>query len=176
MTSSSRRQAIMEFLINTNQAVSATTLANIFDVSRQIIVGDIALLRASGNDILATPRGYILQTSKDLPNNKLIKTIACKHTNYDSTSEEIYSIIEHGAALINVIVEHPIYGQISAQLSIYSKYDADEFLKKYRMSNVVPLSDLTEGIHLHTIECDDLEQFERVKDALIEKGILLDNE
>lgn len=175
MTSYNRRESILEVLRNSDQAVSATTLANLYEVSRQIIVGDIALLRASGNDILATPRGYVYKTESDPSSNGIIKTIACKHTDYDSTADEIYTIIENGAQLLDVIVEHPLYGQISGQLSISSKYDADEFLEKFSMSNVVPLSELTEGIHLHTIECESLDQFERIKKILLDKGILLDN-
>lgn len=56
MRAEERRQAIRELLQRAKQPVSATALAAQFSVSRQIIVGDIALLRAAGADISATPR------------------------------------------------------------------------------------------------------------------------
>ena len=46
----------MELLSRADAPMSATTIAGLFSVSRQIIVGDIALLRAGGVQILATAR------------------------------------------------------------------------------------------------------------------------
>ena len=63
MRAEERRQAIRELLQNSKQPVSASVLAARFAVSRQIIVGDIALLRAAGADISATPRGYVILLS-----------------------------------------------------------------------------------------------------------------
>ena len=55
-----RRRAVAQILEEAEGPVSAAALARRFSVSRQIIVGDVALLRAGGADILATPRGYLL--------------------------------------------------------------------------------------------------------------------
>ena len=55
-----RRQAVNQVLEEAGGPVSATALAKQFSVSRQIIVGDVALLRAAGEESLATPRGYVL--------------------------------------------------------------------------------------------------------------------
>lgn len=174
MTSNERRDAIIEILKNTEQAVSATTLATKFDVSRQIIVGDIALVRAAGVDIIATPRGYLLQAPTMINHSKIVRTIACKHHEHDTLADELYTIVDHGGSILDVIVEHPIYGQISGQLQISTRYEVDEFLRQIITSNVVPLSDLTDGIHLHTIECDNEEQYNRILQSLSSKNILLD--
>ena len=57
MTAAQRRSAIYAQLTQASAPVSATTFAQRFSVSRQVIVGDIALLRAEGHSITATPRG-----------------------------------------------------------------------------------------------------------------------
>ena len=56
-SAAARRAAIGEILAQARAPVSAAALARRLAVSRQIIVGDVALLRAAGADILATPRG-----------------------------------------------------------------------------------------------------------------------
>ena len=55
-----RKDNIIQKLQSTDSPVSASSLAKEFGVSRQIIVGDIAILRAEGHDISSTPRGYVL--------------------------------------------------------------------------------------------------------------------
>ena len=78
MTSSQRREQIKQVLSQAAGPISASTLAARFQVSRQIIVGDIALLRAADVDISATPRGYILQGKPaPLPGSRY--TVACLH-------------------------------------------------------------------------------------------------
>ena len=59
MTASERRQQIARLLSASQAPISATTLSQELGVSRQIIVGDIALLRAAGQEITATARGYV---------------------------------------------------------------------------------------------------------------------
>ena len=49
-----RREKIIQKLKTSEKPISATTFAKIFDVSRQVIVQDVALLRANGNSIIST--------------------------------------------------------------------------------------------------------------------------
>ncbi len=170
MDAAQRRQGILEILKQSAQPVSASTIANRFAVSRQIIVGDIALLRASNIAISATPRGYILNDNNGSTDD-IVRTIACRHSR-DNLAEELYTIVDNGCGLIDVIVEHAVYGQISGQLHIFSRYDADCFLKKLAKDHASPLCDLTGGVHLHTISCQSEEAYERVLSQLDEKGIL----
>lgn len=170
MDAAQRRQEILEFLKQNNQPVSASKIASRFGVSRQIIVGDIALLRASNIAISATPRGYILDDNDD-STNQCTHTIACKH-NRDNLAEELYTIVDNGCGLIDVIVEHAVYGQISGRLHIFSRYDADNFIKKLSKDQALPLCDLTGGVHLHTISYPSEESYQRVLSQLKEKDIL----
>lgn len=172
MDATQRRQEIIEILKQSSQPVSASTIANRFSVSRQIIVGDIALLRASNVAISATPRGYIFVDGSS-GTNDILRTIACKHSS-DSLAQELYAIIDNGCGLIDVIVEHAVYGQISGQLHIFSRYDADCFLEKLAKDHASPLCDLTGGIHLHTISCQSEEAYKRVLSELKTKGILFE--
>lgn len=172
MEASQRRQGILEILKLSSQPVSASTIANRFAVSRQVIVGDIALLRASNVAISATPRGYILVDNSGNTSD-IVRTIACRHGR-GNLAEEMYTIVDNGCALIDVIVEHAVYGQISGQLHIFSRYDVDCFIEKLEKEHAMPLSDLTGGVHLHTISCPSEIAYERTLSELKVKGILFE--
>lgn len=173
MQTSKRREQILNTLLQSDRPISATSLASLFQVSRQVIVGDIALLRASGNDISATPRGYLYVKEDDMKTPfGYVGMIACKHTN-SKLLEELYTVVDNGGCLIDVTIEHAIYGQISGALAIHSRYDANLFAERVREGAGKPLSDLTEGIHLHRIGCKDHSTFLRIENALSKKGIAL---
>lgn len=168
MESSERRELVLNLIKESKRPVSASALAKQAAVSRQIIVGDVALLRAAGHRIIATPRGYVCETSRQ---QGLVKTIAVEH-DAEQMMDEIYTIVDLGGTLIDVIVEHPLYGQLSGQLHIASRYDAEQFYKKVCENRAKPLSNLTNGLHLHTVQCPNEEVYERIIKGLDEKGFL----
>lgn len=174
MDAAQRRRAIMEALKDSRQPVSAGTMAARFQVSRQVIVGDIALLRAANVAISATPRGYILIDQRE-EDSRITHTIACRHDR-ENLARELYIIADNGCGVIDVIVEHAVYGQISGQLQIFSRYDADSFMKKLAKDHASPLCDLTGGIHLHTLVCPSEEAYARVLAELRTAGILFESE
>ncbi|MBM7636689.1 transcription repressor NadR [Streptococcus saliviloxodontae] len=164
-----RRQVILEQLKERSQPISASKLAATLGVSRQIIVGDVALLRANGQDILSTPRGYIF--SQALPLSQYIGKVVCHHSR-EETAQELAVIIEEEAILVDVEIEHPVYGMLTAPLNISKKTDVDYFLSKLEVSQAELLSTLTQGVHLHTLSCRDEAHFEAVKSRLEEEGFL----
>jgi len=170
MNSVERRTQIESLLKEKTEAISATSLAKKFFVSRQVIVGDIALMRASGYKILATPRGYIMDFENT--DDEKIFTIACNHE-VDNMASELYAVVDNGGSILDVTVEHPIYGQIIGELRIFSRFDADLFLEKIKNNLAQPLFRLTGGIHLHTIKCKDEETMQRIINILNKKNILL---
>ncbi|HIV62894.1 MAG TPA: transcription repressor NadR [Candidatus Butyricicoccus avistercoris] len=173
MIACERREKIKYILNNTPVPVSASKLAKECNVSRQIIVGDIALIRASGLEVQATPRGYILNIQ---PQNDFYEgCIACLHTN-DMLEDELYTILDFGGKIIDVTVTHAVYGEISANLQLNSRFDADLFLKKLQKTEARPLSALTDGVHLHKIRCASKEIFDRICSELKRKGILFNDE
>ena len=129
MESDKRRNAVKDAIEQTTKPISASALAKQFSVSRQIIVGDVALLRAQGCAIIATPRGYVMESKES--GEGVTKTIVVTHRPED-LQDEIYTIIDLGGAMIDVIVEHPLYGQLSGKLHIFSRYDADRFFEKLK--------------------------------------------
>lgn len=170
MTSNQRREKILEMLKESRDPLSAAAIAGNFQVSRQLIVGDIALLRAAGEEIAATPRGYVMARRES---GGIRRTIACRHTS-EEMGKELYTIVDNGGAVLDVIVEHAVYGQISGQLHIFSRYDVNQFLEKVSREQVSPLSRLTDGIHLHTILCQDEAAYQRVLGALQKKHLLFE--
>lgn len=173
MNTNSRRENILSILKSSSKPISASALAEQFKVSRQIIVGDIALLRASGHQISATPRGYIYQAAEHQAEWPYEGILACSHTP-DELLEELYTIVDFGGVVLDVTIDHSLYGQLSGILNIASRYDADAFVAKANQhSTAKPLSILTDGIHLHHIGCKDEESFTRIQSALKEKGFAL---
>ena len=168
MEAASRRQAILDRLLTADRPVSASALAAGLNVSRQIIVGDIALLRAGGAEISATPRGYVLPRATD----GITRTIACRHT-LAQTGQELDILVDNGCTVLDVIVEHPVYGQLTGQLQISSRYDVEQFLARIRDSDAAPLSMLTGGLHLHTLCCPNEDAYTRACAALKAAGLLL---
>lgn len=167
MDSTIRREAIFEKILKSERPLSASALAKEFQVSRQIIVGDVALLRASGKQIMATPRGYMCEVEQ----GGILRTIAVSHTG-EELEDEILTIVDLGGNLIDVIVDHPLYGELVGSLHISSRYDAMQFFDKLERHKAEPLSRLTNGLHLHTIACKDEESFQRILHVLDEKGYL----
>lgn len=164
MQAEDRRRTILKILQESAQPVSASVLAGQLSVSRQIIVGDIALLRAAGMDIVATPRGYKLGESSGL-----LRTVATIHTK-EQVEQELLTIVDNGCTVIDVVVEHPLYGQICGQLSLASRYDVAQYVEKAR--GTAPLSLLTGGVHLHHLRCPDEAAYQRVCAALDKLGLL----
>lgn len=162
-----RRSKIIQSIQNSEKPISASALAKKFGVSRQIIVGDVALIRASGQNIIATPRGYVI----DENHQDNTYTIAVKH-NSEQLGDELYTIVDLGGSVIDVIVEHPIYGQLTGKLHLSSRYDVDQFIKKVNNNDAKPLSQLTDGLHLHTIHCQNKDVYQRIINALEEKNYL----
>ena len=171
MNADARRKEICNILKKSTTPQNATSLALIFDVSRQIIVGDIAILRALGTGISATSRGYVY-TDTPVATYGHTDIIACNHTS-EQTKDELYTIVDFGGTVVDVTVEHPVYGQIVAALNLSSRYEVDIFLDNVSKQKGKLLSDLTDGIHLHRIVCKDADCFNLIKNTLLDKNLIL---
>ena len=145
-------------------------LAEDFDVSRQVIVQDIALIRAEGYDILATNRGYILL--EDSSEKSRVYKVA--HTD-EEMEDELCTIIDNGGRVENTIVHHRVYGHIEAPLKISSRKDIKDFLRKLSQSKSAPLKNTTSGYHYHKVCASDEEILDEIEKSLREKGYLVEN-
>jgi len=166
-----RRKAIMEYLSSRTTPVSGMELAKHFNVSRQIIVQDIALLRAENRDILSTNKGYMLFHSQE-SRGGCTAVIMVKHS-AEQTLEEMLSIVDYGGTMLDVFIDHDLYGQIRVDLVINDVKDAEEFCRKMEQSSSKPLKALTEDCHYHTIKAPSEKALALIKKELNEKGILM---
>ena len=170
MDAKERRSKLLEKLKAARGPLTGTWLAKEFNVSRQVIVGDFAILRAAGTQVYATPQGYVLPITENLKAIRI--TLACKHGRED-LEEELAIIIDNGGKVLDVIVEHPVYGDLTANLMLSSRRDLTEFLRKIDASKAEQLASITGGVHVHTVEVPDDESVFRIKNELKIKGILL---
>lgn len=171
MEGDERRRAIIDMLHREKAPVSGAELAGRLGVSRQAIVQDIALLRATDKNILSTNKGYILFDSGREENRKK-RIYKVKHKD-EEILDELCAIVDMGGKVRDVVVEHGIYGQISADLIINCRADAEVFVKKVEEYKTKPLNGLTHGIHFHTVEADSEEALDRIGEELKKKGYLI---
>ena len=171
MDAEERRGQIITLLTNSNKPISGTELARNLSVSRQVIVQDIALLRAGNKNILSTNKGYLLYDDHT-PEKTYRRTVRVRHTN-DQILDELYTIVDYGGRVRDVVVEHDIYGQITVDLIINNRQDADEFVRRLQTNQTRPLNELTYGYHYHTIEAGKKEYLDLIEKKLNEKGYLI---
>lgn len=149
MNAAQRRKVILERLTEADAPLSASVLAGELGVSRQIVVGDVALLRASGTQIDATPRGYQLHPAA----RGYTGILACVHSTADQMREELYTVVDQGGIVVDVAVENPLYGELRGNLNLASRYDVDHFIQQAADTPECLLSRMTGGVHLHTLSC-----------------------
>jgi transcriptional regulator of NAD metabolism len=170
MDAKERRGRLLEKLRTAEQPLTGTWLAKELGVSRQVIVTDFAILRAAGNVIYATPQGYLLPV---VESSKSIKaTLACKH-GQNELEEELSIIVDNGGKVLDVIVDHSLYGELRANLMLGSRREIGEFLHKLKDGKAEQLASITGGVHLHTIEIPSEEVLTKIKEELKSKGILM---
>lgn len=170
MAGEERREYIVNKLKNNTRPVTGKTLADETGVSRQVIVTDMALLKTANEPIIATNRGY-LYMDKQSDESLYRKVIICQHTP-EQAQEELEIIVDCGVTVVDVIVEHPLYGELTGSLMVRSRYDVEQFVTALSEQEASLLSELTDGIHLHTIEADDEQKVNQACDRLREAGIL----
>ena len=156
------------FQARKKSGLSQENVAEKLGVSRQIVVGDVALLRAGGAEIEATPRGYQFHPTP----GGYTGILACVHKTADEVPTELYTVVDQGGVVVDVAVENPLYGELRGNLNLASRYDVDTFITHAANTPECLLSRMTGGVHLHTLRCPDEETFQRIEAALREKGIL----
>lgn len=171
MSGFERRKKLLQHLKDAEEPLSGSYLSRLLNVSRQAVVQDIAILRAEGHEIIATPQGYIIPRYPSVSEEKRI--IACSHDR-SGIEDELKTIISLGGRVIDVVVEHPVYGEIKGMLMLSSIYDVDMFIKKLGESEGQPLLVLTGGVHLHTIAADSQKKISMIEEALRNKKYLVD--
>lgn len=171
--SDERRRRLLDLLSSARRPVSGGELGQRLGATRQTVVQDIAILRARGEPIVATSRGYLLASSL-VPNHHRAILAVCHRP--DQTEDELSLLLDLGLRVVDVIVDHPIYGEIRGMLMLDSREDLAEWLRGLRERRAHLLSELTEGFHLHTVEAPRPDLLERARAALRRRGYLVEDE
>lgn len=162
-----RRKEILDVIMKNEYKISGTKLAEMFDVSRQVIVQDIALLRAEGYDIISTNRGYLCKQKETVS-----RTFFVYHED-DKMQEELNLIVDNGAKAEDVFVKHSVYGELRADLHIDSRKKVTEFMIGLERGMSSPLNKITSGYHYHTVSAESEEILDAVEKELKEKKFLI---
>lgn len=168
MTGAERRKMILDLMKESTTPLSGGALGAATGVSRQVVVQDIALLRSEGHSILATARGYLLDSPKDAKISRLFKVFHDEAR----TKEELKLIVDLGGCVEDVMVNHKVYGKVSAPLHIKNRRDVQAFLKNLEMGKSSPLLKVTSGYHFHRVSADAAEILDEIEDALRQNDFL----
>lgn len=166
MNSKERREKILQILRYSTGPVSGKALSSELDVSRQVIVQDIALLRANGVEILSTNRGYVIPDGM-----KFSRVYKVKHSDED-LEEELLLIVDLGGTVEDVFIYHRAYDVIRGELNISSRFDVEKYMEKISSGKSTPLKNITHGYHYHTITASDEGILDLIEERLRERGFL----
>ncbi|HVJ48486.1 transcription repressor NadR [Desulfitobacterium sp.] len=162
-----RREFILNLLKKNQEPLKAAHLAGLTGVSRQVVVHDISLLRAKKEPVIATSQGYIYL--KDSPIQGVQRVIYSRHSAED-TERELNLLVDLGVQVLDVGVEHSIYGKIFRPLKLKSRLDVKNFISQMMQKDASLLSSLTDGLHLHTLEASSAEVLDKACKILAEEG------
>ena len=170
-TGDQRRAQILQLLKDQGAPLSGTAIAKAMGVSRQVIVQDIALIRAENHNILSTNKGYIYRLS-DAENTRPKRVFYVKHTTQE-VLDELLTVLELGGTILDVAVEHEIYGQIRVDLMIETAQDARDFVTRLTACRDNPLKVLTDDCHYHTVAAASGKLLDLIGQELSRKGFLI---
>ena len=164
-----RRAQILEILKKSEQPVSGPDLAGRLHVSRQVIVQDVALLRAENREILSTYKGYVLPSAEK--QSSCVRVFRVNHTT-EETLDELQTMVDYGGTVLDVFVEHPLYGQIRADLMVHNRLEVSQFVEKMAACKAHPLNMLTDGWHYHTVAAPSEKHLDLLEEELHKKHYL----
>jgi uncharacterized protein len=166
-----RRQEITA-LLKDKSPLTGTALGNMLNVSRQVIVQDVSLLKAKGVPVMATSEGYVLIPKEEDFQTGSSMIIACRHKPSEA-KEELFLLVDHGITVRDVKIEHPVYGDLTASIMVSNRKEVERFIEKIDNQKAAYLSELTDGVHLHTIEASSEDLLDEGVKALREAGFLV---
>lgn len=168
MKAHERRSEILSLIGNSQNPVAANFLSEKYSVSRQVIVQDIAILRAQGYGVISTNRGYVLDAGL-----RAERVFKCRHT-LQELVDESEIIISRGGKVEDISVHHRVYGKISARLELSSLRHAEELYRSLVSGASKPLMSVTDGYHYHTVSGENEQTLDEIERALREKGYLIE--
>ncbi len=166
MNSNERRVKILELLKKEERPLSGTEIAKVFSLSRQVIVQDIAILRANGENIVSVHSGYVLEK-----NDEKSRVFKIHHTD-EQVEDELNLIVDLGGKVEDVFVYHKVYGVVKAPMNVKSRRDVLDYMSDMKSGKSTLLKNITSNYHYHTVSAEDSKTLEIIQKALEEKGFL----
>lgn len=170
MNATQRRDDMLSHIQQSASPITGAELSALYSVSRQVVVQDIAILRAAGNHILATPNGYLLPHLS--VKKRFVRVFTCCHHSDEALREELLLIVTPGGTVVDVVVEHPLYGEFRAMLMLDTIPKVDDFCARLALLSAPPLATLTGGVHIHTVEAQNEAILDGIEQSLRSSGIL----
>lgn len=167
MNKEKRLENLLKILQESDTPVSGAKLAEKFQVSRQVVVQDIALLRAKNYNIIPTHRGYVLQDRSCIQ-----RVFKVKHS-AEKMLDELNLIVDCGGRVEDVFVYHKLYGVIRVEMNVKSRRDAKKYVEGIKGGVSVPLEQITSEYHYHTVTADTVETLDEIQQELHDNGYLV---
>ena len=168
MKAENRRNEILSLLVNADSPIPANVFKDKFNISRQVIVQYIAILRANGFDITSTNRGYVLNVKV-----QATRVFKCRHS-FEQLVDEGALVIGLGGRIEDIFVNHRVYGRISARLDLHSRMHVEELYRSLVSGASKPLMSVTDGYHYHNVSADSEQTLDKIEEALRQKGFLIE--
>ena len=167
-----RRERLLTILQESPDPVSGAMLAKQLNVSRQIIVADVAILRSSGFLIASSVKGYEYPaTGKQKGYTRII---ACRGKDSDINELlcELNAVVDNGGIIHGINLTSRIYGELQIEMDIHSRRDVRQYLEKVRNSGYPFITVTTGGVHHLDIEAHDEEELDAIEECLDDLGLL----
>lgn len=171
MDTEERRKRIQRMISSSAAPITGNELAAQMGVTRQVVVKDIALLRAGGSPIFATPSGYVWLDQA--ASQKAVRIIFCKHDTLDAAKEELMIIVKFGGTVKDVMIEHPVYGELTGSLLLRTPEAVENLIERLGRPGAKMLSAMTDGVHIHTIEAPSESILDEIENKLMKANILI---
>lgn len=166
MSGEERRDELLNMLQTASAPIPGTELAKRLEVSRQVIVQDIALIRAKDIDIYSTNRGYVLNDKKEY-----VRVYKVRHED-DEVEQELQTIVDYGGHIKDVFIYHKVYGVVRADMNIASRRDVRNYMEGLKNGKSTFLKNVTDGYHYHTVTADDEQALDDIQEELGKLGFL----
>ncbi len=163
-----RRQELLRTLRMAGEPILGSELAQQFGVSRQVLVQDMAILRAAGSDVIATPRGYLLRNPEPVAHRDVL------HLEHDraALAEEMTVLVDLGIRILDDVIDHPVFGAMRTDLYVSSRQDVQELVERLEATGSLPLQELTNGRHSHTVESARPDLLAKAREELTRRGYM----
>ncbi len=168
LTGDERRKFILTRMQQAQEPISGSALGRETGVSRQVVVQDMALLRTEGYPIKSTTKGYYFERTAQ---NLCVRIFKVCHTDAQ-VEDELNAIVDLGGKVLDVMVNHRVYGKVCAALNIKSRRDVRAFVENIQSGKSTPLLNVTSGYHFHTVSAESETVLDEIEEMLCQKGYL----